>query len=152
MKTAAVSAFRSFVEPVFKRPEFVQSAALCTRMGKKGLEVLLVTSLTTKRWIVPKGWPMEGRSLAEAAAQEAWEEAGVQGATDPYPVGSFAYRKVVKGGIPVSCRCSVYRIEVDRLAKDYPEKGRRILAWMSPSEAAKAVEEPELKEILKRLA
>ena len=96
-----------------------------------------------RNWLQPE---------AEAAAQEAWEEAGVQGAVDPYPVGSFAYKKVVKGGIPVSCRCSVYRIEVEKLAKDYPEKGQRILAWMSPKEAAKAVDEPELQEILKRLA
>lgn len=151
MKSTAISAFRSYVEPVFKRPEFVQSAALCTRKGKKGIEVLLVTSLTTKRWIVPKGWPMEGRSLAQAAAQEAWEEAGVRGTLDENPIGSFGYRKVVKGGIPVTCRCSVYRIEVDALAETFPEKGRRVLAWMPAAEAAKAVEERELKDIIRAL-
>lgn len=152
MRPSAVSAFRSLVEPVFKRPEFVQAAALCMRKGKKGAEVLMITSLTTKRWIVPKGWPMEGRSMGQAAAQEAWEEAGVKGHLDEDALGSFTYRKIVKGGVPVSCRCWVYRIDVDKLCDDYPEKGRRLRAWMKPGEAAKAVTEPELREILKRLA
>lgn len=152
MKQTALAAFRNFVEPVFKRPEFVQTAALCVRQGKKGPEVLLVTSLDSKRWIVPKGWPMEGKSLAQAALQEAWEEAGVQGAVDEYPVGSYGYQKTVKGGIPVTCRCSVYRIDVTGLAEDYPEKARRRRSWMRVNEAAKAVEEPELKAVIRALA
>jgi NTP pyrophosphohydrolases including oxidative damage repair enzymes len=149
MKQTALAAFRNLVEPVFKRPEFVQTAALCTRQGKKGTEVLLVTSLDTKRWIVPKGWPMEGKSLAQAALQEAWEEAGVQGVVDENPVGSYGYQKTVKGGIPVSCRCSVYRIEVSDTAETYPEKGRRRREWMRQRDAAKAVEEPELKALIR---
>ncbi|MCB1388734.1 MAG: NUDIX domain-containing protein [Rhodobacteraceae bacterium] len=151
MKQTALAAFRTLVEPVFKRPEFVQTAALCTRQGRKGVEVLLVTSLDTKRWIVPKGWPMEGRSLAQAAAQEAWEEAGVRGVVDENPIGSFGYEKTVKGGIPVTCRCSVYRIETEALAEDYPEKGRRERRWMRPRDAARAVDERELKAVIRAL-
>ncbi|MFN4099813.1 MAG: NUDIX hydrolase [Pararhodobacter sp.] len=151
MKQTALAAFRSFVEPVFRRPEFVQTAALCTRQGKKGPEVLLVTSLQTKRWIVPKGWPMAGKSLAQAAMQEAWEEAGVEGRVDEYPLGSYGYQKLVKGGIPVTCRCSVYRIEVSHLASSYPEKGRRKREWMRPDKAADLVDEPELGAIIRSL-
>ncbi len=148
MKQSALAAFRNFVEPVWRRPDFVQAAALCVRKTKKGPEVLLVTSLTTKRWIVPKGWPMDGRTLAEAAMQEAWEEAGVKGKVATASMGDFAYRKLVKNGIPVICRCSVFRIDVSDLANDFPEKGRRVRHWMRPSEAAKAVEEPELKALI----
>ena len=90
MKQSAVAAFRNFVEPVFRRPEFVQTAALCLRDSRKGPEVLLVSSLTSKRWILPKGWPMEGRTLAQAALQEAWEEAGVTGVVETAPMGHFS--------------------------------------------------------------
>lgn len=151
MKQSAVSSFLNYVGPVFKRPEFLQAAALCTRDGAKGPEVLMITSLTTKRWIVPKGWPMEGRSLAEAAQQEAWEEAGVEGHIDDEPLGSYTYRKTVRGGIPVTCRCYVYRLRVDALTKTFPEKGRRERIWMSPAAAASAVDEPELKALLRGL-
>ena len=51
-----------------------QFAALCYRIKRGKVQVLLVTSRRTKRWIVPKGWPMEGRTPADSAAQEAWEE------------------------------------------------------------------------------
>ena len=151
MKQSAMAAFKAFVQPVFQRPEFVQAAALCLRKGVSGTEVLLVSSLNTKRWIVPKGWPMEGRSLAEAAAQEAWEEAGVRGTLYPKAEGDFAYRKMVKDGIPVSCRCQAYRIDVEELADDWPEQGRRKRQWFSPKAAAKRVEEPELKALLRKL-
>ena len=54
-----------------------QAAALCfvKEGGKK--KVVLVTSRETKRWILPKGWIEDDLSGAEAAAIEAYEEAGV---------------------------------------------------------------------------
>ena len=67
---------RDVVGPMFRRPRSLQVAALCHRRTKAGQkEVLLVTSRGTGRWILPKGWPMRGKSDAQAAAQEAWEEA-----------------------------------------------------------------------------
>lgn len=151
MKQSAVAAFRTFVEPVFRRPDFVQTGALCLRTGFRAPEVLLVSSLSTKRWIVPKGWPMEGRTLAEAALQEAWEEAGVIGTVEDAAIGAFSYRKQVKGGIPVTCRCDVFRVSVERLTDDFPEAGKRQRAWMTLADAADAVEEPELQAILRGL-
>jgi 8-oxo-dGTP pyrophosphatase MutT (NUDIX family) len=151
MKQSATNAFRTYFEPVFRRPEFVQTAALCLRQGAKGPEVLLVSSLSTKRWIIPKGWPMEGRTLAQAALQEAWEEAGVTGRVDEDAIGAFSYRKLVKGGIPVTCRCDVFRVQVDTVTDRFPEEGRRKRQWVAPQKAAKLVEEPELKELLRSL-
>lgn len=151
MKQSAVNTFRSFLQPVFRRPEFVQTAALCLRPGAEGPEVLLVSNLSSKRWIIPKGWPMEGRTLAEAALQEAWEEAGVVGTVDRVAIGAFSYRKTVKGGIPVSCRCDVFRVQVRDVEDQYPESGRRKRQWMSPRKAATLVEEPELKALLRGL-
>lgn len=151
MKPSALSAFHSYVEPVFRRPEFVQAAALCMREGKTGPEVLLISSLSTKRWILPKGWPMDGKTLAEAALTEAWEEAGVQGTVTAEAIGDYRYRKEVKGGIPVTCRCEVFRIDVTGLDDDYPEKNRRRRAWVSLKESAKRVDEGELKALLRSL-
>ncbi|HHX88347.1 MAG TPA: NUDIX domain-containing protein, partial [Paracoccus sp.] len=85
MKQSPLKALVSIFEPVFRRPDYIQAAALCLREGNKGREVLLISSLKSERWILPKGWPMKGRTLAGAALQEAWEEAGVVGRADEVP-------------------------------------------------------------------
>lgn len=151
MKHTALSALKALMSPVMPRPDYLQVAALCLRDGDAGTEVLMVSSLTTKRWILPKGWPMQGRSLAEAALQEAWEEAGVSGIVEPAAVGHFTYRKLVKKGIPITCRCEVFRVSVQRLADRYPEAARRERRWMPATEAAGLVDEPELKALLAAL-
>lgn len=136
------------MSPVMPRPDYLQVAALCLRDGVAGPEVLMVSSLTTRRWILPKGWPMEGRSLAEAALQEAWEEAGVTGHADPTALGHFSYRKMVKKRIPVTCRCEVFRVSVQSLAETWPEAGRRQRRWVPLAEAVETVSEPELRALL----
>lgn len=148
---SAADVFRDYVTPVFRRPAYIQAGALCLRNGPSGKEVLLITSLTTKRWIIPKGWPMEDRTLGEAAQQEAWEEAGVVGKLYDASLGSFSYRKIMKRGIPVACSCEVFRIDVDHLEDDWPEKGRRERVWVSLAEAAEMVDEPELSRLLRRI-
>ena len=94
---------------------------------------------------------MEGRTLAQAAAIEAWEEAGVRGRIETKETGSFSYQKVLKKGVPVPCRCSVYRLWVDELAEDWPEKHRRSRRWVLLSQAERMVEEPELRALLAHL-
>ena len=42
------------------------------------LEIFLITSRRTKRWIIPKGWPIKGLKPAKTAARGAFEEAGVR--------------------------------------------------------------------------
>ncbi|TMV51109.1 NUDIX domain-containing protein, partial [Thioclava sp. BHET1] len=71
-----------------------QVAGLCWRLSNKKVEVLLVTSRDTGRWIIPKGWTMKGKSKAEAALQEAYEEAGVEGSHGK-AIGDYAYVKLV---------------------------------------------------------
>jgi 8-oxo-dGTP pyrophosphatase MutT (NUDIX family) len=151
MKLTPINALRALMEPLAKRPDFVQTAALCLREGKSGREVLLVSSLQTRRWILPKGWPMEGRTLAGAALQEAWEEAGVVGRVNEPPVGHYTYEKVLKGGLPVSCRVEVFKVEVADLAREYPEHSKRKRKWVTTTEAAELVVEPELKTLLRAL-
>ncbi|MCF2904840.1 NUDIX hydrolase [Octadecabacter sp. CECT 8868] len=140
---------RDYVAPMFRRPKKLQVAALCHRESKRGKEVLLVTSRGTGRWIIPKGWPINGLASAEAAAQEAWEEAGVEnGRADSTSIGSYSYDKVMNSGLPVPVETLVYSVEVDNLANDFPEAGQRERKWATPEEAAELVDEPELKSIL----
>ncbi len=151
MKETPIQAIRRVVEPVFRRPELIQSAALCLREGKAGREVLMVTTLRTRRWILPKGWPMKGRTLAGAALQEAWEEAGVVGTVEPVPIGFFTYAKVRRGGFALSCRVEVFRVHVSDLLRDWPERHKRRRKWFAVEQAAELVDEPELKALLASL-
>ena len=86
--------------PMWQRPKRLQVAALCYRETPKGKQVLLITSRDTGRWIVPKGWPVDGLDGAEAALQEAWEEAGVSKADiESAPMGYYDYNKRLDHGL-----------------------------------------------------
>ena len=133
-----------------KRPHGRQVAALCTRKGKKGNEVLLVTSRRRGRWIVPKGWPMEGKSFPETALEEAWEEAGVRkGRIKGDMLGTYTYKKVQKNGTKLPCVVDVYSVKVDELKDEFPESDKRKRRWVTQGEAVDLVSEPELKEIIR---
>lgn len=130
----------------------VQYAALPYRVTPEGgIEVLLVTSLETKRWIIPKGWPMKGRSPGATAAREAYEEAGVEGDVDQTSFGEFAYDKRLKDGSVMRCRVEVFAMQVARQRPRFPEKGRRQVRWFGLEEAANITGEPGLLPLLGRL-
>lgn len=144
------TAWAGVIDPLIRRPARVQSAALCYRTRKGAKEVLLITSRDRGRWILPKGWPIDGLDGAGTAAQEAWEEAGVQPAkVKRKPVGQFHYAKVLNNGASAPVEANVYSIEVKELADDYPEAHERTRNWVAPKAAAELVEEPELKEMLR---
>jgi 8-oxo-dGTP pyrophosphatase MutT (NUDIX family) len=138
----------------FFREHGKQVAALCWRASPKGagLEVLLVTSLNTKRWIVPKGWPEADLTPAENAAREAFEEAGVTGKIAARPVGHYHYLKAKKDGGGVPCSVDVFALAVTKQLDDWPEKGARALAWLSLDKAAARVSEPGLRQVLRDFA
>lgn len=135
-----------------KRPFFEegeQCAALPFRMGKKGQpEIMLITSRETKRWIIPKGWPMKGKSDPEAAQQEAFEEAGIKGKIGTRKIGSYHYLKLRSDRDPVLCEVSVFPLKVKDEAKKWPEKDERCRQWFSFTEAADLVDEDGLKKLL----
>lgn len=130
-----------------RRPPVLQVAALC--MDPATGRLLLITSRGTKRWIIPKGWPMTGRSAAGAALREAWEEAGVCGRAQESPVGQYAYNKKQGRGLGIPINVQVYLIRVTGLDDDYPEAGERERKWFTPAEAADLVDETELKALLR---
>lgn len=127
-----------------------QYAALCfRRTGKREHEVLLITSRDTGRWVIPKGWPMRNRTEAEAAAREAYEEAGLRGTIAERTVGLYTYDKGLGPGRSILCAVKVFPLEVSEMLTKYPETGQRRARWFSPGKAAKRVAEPELKAIIR---
>lgn len=132
-----------------KRDPRIQCAALCYRVKKSGaVEVLLVSSRETERWIVPKGWPMNGKTPAEAAAVEAWEEAGVKGKVIDLCIGLYSYNKALDDGSALACVVTVFPIRVKSLEDVFPEAGTRKRKWFKPAKAAKKVREKSLKRLL----
>lgn len=128
-----------------------QVAALCARHKAGRVEVLMITSRTTRRWILPKGWVMAGKSAAEAALIEAWEEAGVIGSVSDRAIGAYEYPKLLGTGKALLCRVEIYPVRVEKLAQHYPEKAERRRKWMPAKKAAKQVAEPDLAKILRAL-
>lgn len=127
-----------------------QMAALCHRRTGADQQVLLVTS-SHGRWILPKGWPIKGKNGAQTAAQEAWEEAGVKSTEVTHdPVGWFPSFKRKSDGTKIPCETEVYAVEVASLAKTFPEAGRRKRRWVSVAQALTLVDEPGLRDILRR--
>lgn len=126
-----------------------QFGALCFRMMRGKPEVLLVTSRRTRRWIVPKGWPMNGKTPAQAAEIEAWEEAGVRGRMYERCLGLYSYRKTVDDGDDLPCVTMIYAMKVRELSNDYPEAHERKRKWMRPKRAAALVDEPDLAHLIR---
>ena len=109
---------------------------------------MLVTSRDSRRWVIPKGWPMKGRSPHGAAAMEASEEAGLVGKIEKKKLGSFHYRKRLKNGAALLCRVDVFPMRVSRQLKNWPEMHQRVTHWFPWVTAAEQVVEPELKELI----
>ena len=152
MTRTFAKAWEQVLRPLLLRPKRVQMAALCLRDRPNGVEVLLITSRDTGRWVLPKGWPMDGLSAASAALTEAWEEAGVTEAEiDPRPIGQYQYMKKLDSGVPQPVDTHVYRVKVGDLAASYPESDERVRRWVTPKEAAGMVQEPGLQDILRSL-
>ncbi|HEY8574304.1 NUDIX hydrolase [Phenylobacterium sp.] len=129
---------------------YAQFAALpWRRAGDGAVEVLLITSRETKRWVIPKGWPMADRDAVGTAAQEAWEEGGVRGRMEQRPLGLYGYDKW-KNDRAQPMAVTVFALEVTDIADAWPEMDERERLWTSPTEAAARVAEPELAAILKR--
>jgi 8-oxo-dGTP pyrophosphatase MutT (NUDIX family) len=132
----------------------VQYGALPYRFTQHAaLEVLLVTTRETRRWIVPKGWPIKGLRPAKSAAREAFEEAGVIGKIGAKPVGLFTYDKMLdEAHVKAICEVKVYPLLVKRQSEIWPESEQRTTQWVEPSKAIAMIKEPGLKKIVASFA
>ena len=129
-----------------------QSGVIPYRLEDDGLQVLLITSRETQRWVIPRGNISGGRSARVAAEREAYEEAGVKGAVESAPLGFYTYQKILKDGTAQPTTVEVFALRVKKEAKNWPEKAERHGQWMTPQEAASQVQEPGLAVLLLQLA
>ena len=113
------------------------------------MRVLLVTSRENKRWVIPKGNPMTGLTPHRAAAQEAKEEAGVLGLICPTPLGSYRYRKRRANGASLMIDVDVFPLAVNRELATWKEQSQRERRWFSLPEAANAVDEGDLRDLIR---
>ncbi len=127
----------------FRGPD--QCGALCWRAADEGIEVLLVTSKTRGRWILPKGNVKRNETLYECARREAYEEAGVTGRIGKKAIGRIEYLKPSQGRL---LSVSIFQMFVTAQKDDYPEQGFRRREWFSVTEAADLVAEAELRDLL----
>ena len=121
----------------------VQYAALPWRIRDGVVEILLLTSRETRRWVIPKGWPMIGLSPAETAVQEAKEEAGVEGRVSE-AIGLYPYTKWMKDGSSRLLNVEVYPLEVTVENETWLEADERSRQWFAGAEASELVDESEL--------
>ncbi|WP_299925207.1 NUDIX hydrolase [uncultured Pelagimonas sp.] len=129
-----------------------QIAALPLRWDEDGkLEVLMVTSRGTGRWIVPKGWEMDNTKPWKAASIEALEEAGIKGRISRDVIGTYKYNKVLDNGKPLPCVVRVYPMIVEKLKRDWKERKQRTRRWFTPKAAARRVQEKQLAKMLRSL-
>lgn len=113
-----------------------------------GLEVLLITSRISRKWLIPKGWLIDGLDPVGSACREAYEEAGVEGKARETPVGAYDYVKIAANGAEVPCRVTVFALAVERLCESWPEATQRTREWFALAEAPALVAEPGLRELL----
>ncbi len=76
-----------------KRIHFDQSGVIPYRKKNGRIEVLLVTSIRRKNWIIPKGFIEYHLTPFQSAKKEAFEEAGVRGGNATKILGSYTVKK-----------------------------------------------------------
>ncbi len=129
----------------------IQVAALPWRQNGPQLEILLITSRLSRHWLIPKGWPMKGKTDFEAAAQEAFEEAGIRGTMGGEPVGRYVYDKISLDGDSIRCVVDVYPLRVEQELAEWREAGTRTRSWVPLETASMLAYEEGLSDLLAAL-
>ena len=113
------------------------------------VRILLITSRESGRWVIPKGNPVGGLTSHTAAAVEARDEAGVVGLVCPTALGSYRYRKRRGNGAHLMADVEVFPLAVTSELARWKEQDQRERRWMSLSEAADLVHEPDLAALIR---
>lgn len=111
------------------------------KQGK--LQVLLVTSSSGNRWIMPKGHQEPGMTQHEVAMMEAVEEGGVLG--------------TLRNDLRLRCQMSngrflqLYAMKISKLLNSWPEEHLRLRRLVSLNQALKLIDDPEMIRIVKEM-
>jgi len=126
-----------------------QFGAVCWRMNKGKVQIALVTGRKSNRWGIPKGWPMNGATPADAAATEAFEEAGLTGRVTDVCIGLYFRDKAISEGLSLPCVVAVFPLKVKTVLHEWPESGQRRRKWVGRKKATAMVRGRELGRILR---
>ncbi|MEN0020446.1 MAG: NUDIX hydrolase [Planctomycetota bacterium] len=149
-KPMATTTSQSALEAIAETEPVAQAGVIAYRLCQEtaeGVEIALVSSHRVP-WTIAKGHIDPGHSPTQAAATEAFEEAGVLGEIDPKPLGSYSYTKLSG----VRYEVVVFAMHVDEELPSWPERGRRARLWLPPNEAAEQIESPELARMIRLFA
>lgn len=135
-----------------REPRAQVAALPWRRTPQGGIEVLLITSRETRRWVIPKGWPIKGLASHQAAEREAYEEAGVRGEVAKRKLGAFHYDKRLNNGRVQRIKVTVFALKVVSEGDAFPEAEEREKLWTAPAAAADLVQEIELAALLRDFA
>ena len=125
---------------------FNQSGVIPYRKNNGSIEILLITSIRKKKWIIPKGYVEFNLSPFESAKKEAFEEAGIIGSNETFELGTLELKK--GNGLT---HMKIFSMEVIKILDDYPEKELRKRKWFSPEDASSKVTIPEIPAMIKSL-
>lgn len=125
---------------------YKQSAVIPYRIKDNELQILLITSIRKKKWIIPKGFIEFNFTAFESAKKEAYEEAGAIGTNETTEMGSFVSNKY--GG---NTMVIVYSMEVEKLKDEYPEMNMRKRKWFPADEAIEKITIPAVADMIKKL-
>lgn len=130
-----------------------QVAILPWRYERDGtLSIMLITSRTNSKWMLPKGWPIPGKTDAQSAAQEALEEAGIEGEVQEAPLGSYFYLKLFDDGSTKPAQAIIFSMRVTSERRKWREMHDRRRKWYRAQKAAKMAFEPDLARFLGNVA
>jgi 8-oxo-dGTP pyrophosphatase MutT (NUDIX family) len=134
----------------------LESGVLAYRRRRKSGEplILMISKRRSKKWGIPKGKIDPYLNFGEAAAKEAFEEAGLIGQVSPHSIGVFRMRKrsATNPQVQRLVEVWIYLLEVTETLTNWPEKGKRQIKWVSCEAAARHLREPLLAQLCHRLA
>lgn len=125
---------------------FQQSGVIPYRKKNGKIEILLITTIRKKKWIIPKGFIEYHLTPFQSAKKEAFEEAGIRGSNSTRILGTY---KIKKYGSEI--RIKVYSLKVSHVYKEYPERNLRKRKWFLSRDAARKVDEPEVARLIKKI-
>jgi 8-oxo-dGTP pyrophosphatase MutT (NUDIX family) len=124
--------------PAMPAPDDVTHAgAVPVVRTENGLRIVLITSSSGRKWIVPKG-VIEGGDTRRTAMMEAWEEAGVRGGLAPEPLGTYTHPHSSRPDNQVV----TYLLVVDEILHHWPEDRWRRRLVLDETAALRMVWKP----------
>ena len=120
-------------------PGLRQSGAMPYSVVEGRVVFLLITSRRTGRWIFPKGDIEPDMTPWDSAAQEALEEAGIEGEVETTVIGTYGGTLNDKLDTPVDV--DIYPLRVTVQHQDWLERKQRHRHWAGCEEAARLLED-----------